>query len=245
MKKYLITVQYLGTNYCGFQKQDNGLAIQEVIENALEKALAEKVEIFASGRTDAGVHAIAQTAHFETNATIPAEKIPFAVNKFLPEDVKIIACKQVKSNFHARFDVKKKTYQYNCYVSNVTLPILEQTSYQLMHMPNIDKMNKLAKELEGTHNYKAFMSAGGQAKTFVRTIYSIKIKHSKNQITFEVTGNGFLYNMVRIIVGSLLEVGFGKKQVDDIVLAMQNQDRTKTGFLVPAKGLFLKSVKYK
>lgn len=244
MKKYLITVQYLGTKYCGFQKQDNGLAIQEVIETALKKVLNQNIEIFASGRTDAGVHALAQTAHFEAETTIPANKIPFAVNKYLPEDIKIIACKEVSKNFHARFDVKKKTYQYNCYVSNIALPIFEQTNYQLVKKPDINEMNKLAKQLEGTHNFKAFMSAGGQAKTFERTIYAIKIKQSKNQIIFEVTGNGFLYNMVRIIVGSLLEVGYGKKQVSDIVLAMQNEDRTKTGYLVPAKGLFLKSVKY-
>ena len=132
MKKYLITVQYIGTNYCGFQRQDNGLAIQQVLEESLQKALSEKVEIFASGRTDAGVHALAQTAHFQTNTTIPADKIPFAVNRFLPDDIKITACKQVKQNFHARFDVKKKTYQYNCYVNSVPLPIFEQTCYNLL-----------------------------------------------------------------------------------------------------------------
>ena len=244
MKRFLCTVQYLGKNYCGYQRQDNGVSIQQKIEEALEAALKQKVEIFASGRTDAGVSALAQTFHFDSDTTIPAEKIPFAVNMFLPEDIKLLSCKQVSDNFNARFDVKKKTYQYSIYVSPVELPVKNMFSYHVQKMPDIEKMNRCANVLVGEHNFKAFMSAGGQTKTFVRKVYSIKIKQKKDDIVIEVTGNGFLYNMVRIIVGTLLEVGYGKKTIKDVEFALESQSRKNAGYLVPAHALFLKSVKY-
>lgn len=244
MKRYLITIQYLGKNYCGFQKQNGKPTIEQTIETALEKLLKVPIEIFASGRTDAGVNAIAQTAHFDAETSIPASKFPFAINQLLPDDIKITKCKVVSKNFNARFDVKKKTYQYRTYVSKVELPILDETSYWLKQMPNIEKMKETANVLVGKHNFKAFMSAGGQSKTFEREIFDIKITKKGNQIFFEVCGSGFLYNMVRIIVGTLLETGYGKKTPNDIKRAMELQDRTKTGYLVPAKGLFLKKVCY-
>lgn len=244
MKKYLIYFQYYGKNYCGFQKQDNGLSIQQVVENALENALNKKVEIFASGRTDAGVSAICQTAHFDTDTTIPASKIPFAVNKYLPEDIKIIKCNQVKQDFHARFDVKQKTYKYNMYVSPVELPLKSLTAYWLKKMPNMELIKQASALLIGTHNFKGFMSAGGQAKTFERTIYDIKVIKKGKDISIEVTGSGFLYNMVRIIVGTLLEVSYGRKTVEDVQQVLQTQNRSLAGFLVPPYGLFLKQVKY-
>ena len=245
MKRYLITVQYYGKNYCGFQKQNNGNSIQQQLEDALKLALSQPIEIFASGRTDAGVSALCQTAHFDAETSIPADKIPFAVNPFLPDDIKIVKCKQVKLDFHARFDVKKKTYQYNLYVSPVELPIKSLTACWIKKIPDVDLMRRASLKLLGTHNFKGFMSSGGQAKTFERTIYDIKIKHKNNDISIEVTGNGFLYNMVRIIVGTLLEIGYKKKTAEDIDKILQTQDRTMAGYLVPAYGLFLKGVKYK
>ena len=244
MKKYLIYLQYYGKNYCGFQRQDNGLSVQQVVETALEMALNQKVEIFASGRTDAGVSAICQTAHFLSDTTIPANKIPFAVNKFLPDDIKVIKGKQVKQDFHARFDVKQKTYKYNMYISAVELPLKSLTAYWLKKMPDVELMEEASKLLVGTHNFKGFMSAGGQAKTFVRTIYDIKITKKNKDISIEVCGSGFLYNMVRIIVGTLLEVGYGRKSATDLQRVLQTQDRSLAGYLVPPYGLFLKSVKY-
>ena len=244
MKKYLITLQYLGQNYSGFQRQDNAISIQQVVEEAIEKVVKKKVEIFASGRTDAGVNAIAQTAHFSCDMTVPAEKFPLAVNPFLPDDVKVVSCKEVAEDFHARFSVKKKTYEYHCYVSPVELPLINQTSYQLKKQPNIKLMQKASELLVGEHNFKAFMSSGGQQKTFVRTIYYIDIQYKNNDIKIEVCGNGFLYNMVRIIVGTLLEVGYKQKTIQDVKSALEKQDRSLSGYLVPAKALFLKSVKY-
>lgn len=244
MKKYLITLQYLGKNYSGFQRQDNALTIQQVVEDAIFVGLKQRVEIFASGRTDAGVNAIAQTAHFSCNTNCPAEKIPFAVNQYLPEDVKITSCKEVPENFHARFDVKKKCYEYHCYVSPNELPIVNILSHQLKKQPNIKLMQQAGKLLVGTHNFKAFMSSGGQQKTFERTIYYLDVSYKNNDLVIEVCGNGFLYNMVRIISGTLIEVGLKKKSIEDVKMALETGDRTLCGYLVPAKGLFLKYVKY-
>ena len=243
MKRYLCVVQYLGKNYSGFQRQENGIGIQQKIEEALKTAFNQKIEVFASGRTDAGVNAYAQTLHFDAELTITTKKIPLAVNQFLPSDISFLEAKEVDKDFNARFDVKKKTYQYNLYVSNVNLPVKEY-SYWIKTKPDINLMKQCAKVLCGTHNFKAFMSAGGQSKTFVRKIYSIKIKQKKNDISVEVTGSGFLYNMVRIIVGTLLEVGFGRKTIEDVKKALDTQQRKLAGYLVPAHALFLKSVKY-
>lgn len=245
MKKYLITIQYDGRNYYGFQKQEGEpRTIQGVLEREFSKLFGNNTEIFASGRTDAGVSAFAQTAHFESDTTIPANKIPFAINEHLPRDIRVTSCKEVDSDFHARFDVKKKTYVYNLYFSPHLLPLLDEHCYWIKKQPNIKLMKDCAKMLEGKHNFKAFMSSGGQAKTYERIIYYIDIEQKNNQISVEVCGNGFLYNMVRIIVGTLLEVGYKKKTKQDIKLAMEKQDRTLAGFLVPARGLVLKEVKY-
>ena len=243
MKRYLATVQYIGKNYSGYQRQDNGTSIQQVIEESLESVFKQKVEVFASGRTDAGVNAYAQTIHFDADITIPAKKIPLAVNIVLPDDIKFLSCKEVSSDFNARFDVKKKTYEYSMYVSNVMLPTKEY-SYWLKKMPDIEKMKACAKIICGKHDFRAFMSTGSQAKTFERTVYSIKIKQKKNEIIIDITGNGFLYNMVRIIVGTLIEVGYGKKTIDDVKNALNSKKRKYAGYLVPPYALFLKEVKY-
>lgn len=245
MKRYFITIQYLGKNYFGFQVQPHEKnTIQGIIQDAMQKLFGVKTEIFASGRTDAGVSALSQTAHFDAETNIPPEKIPFALNELLPNDIKITSCKQVDDNFHARFDVKKKTYVYKTYFSPHMLPFFESDSLWLKKQPNIKLMNECAKLLLGKHNFKCFMSSGGQQKTFERIIYYIDIKQSNNQITFEICGSGFLYNMVRIIVGTLLEVGYKKKTNQDVLNALNSQDRTMAGYLVSAKGLYLKEVKY-
>ena len=244
MKRFLITIQYLGKNYQGFQRQKDEPTIQKEIEDALKKVFGTNIEIFASGRTDAGVNAVAQTAHFDVDTNIMAVKIPFAVNQYLPNDVKVIACKEVDSNFHARFNVRKKTYEYHMYVSEHILPLLDETSYQLKKQPNIELMKKASKVLEGEHNFKAFASSGNQTKDFTRRIFEIKVSQKERQMTITVSGNGFLYNMVRIIVGTLLEVGYSRKTIEDVKKLLVNQDRTKAGYLVPSKALFLKEVKY-
>lgn len=245
MKKFLIVLQYIGKNYFGFQKQANEeKTIQQVVENALSTLFDEKIDVVASGRTDAGVSALMQTAHFVSNTMIPAQKIPFAVNERLPKDIKVLDCKEVPDDFHARFDVKKKTYVYQMYVGNHQMPFYDENSYWLKKQPNIKLMKECLKLLEGKHNFKCFMSSGGTSTNFERIIYYIDITQKENQLFVEVCGNGFLYNMVRIIVGTLLEVGYKKKTKEDVLKALQNQDRTMAGFLVPAKGLYLKSVKY-
>ena len=244
MKKFLITIQYRGENYCGFQKQPTEKTIQGELEKALSEVFKQNVEIFASGRTDAGVHAINQTAHFEVDTTIPAGSIPFAVNIILPDDIKVLSCKEVPADFHARFNVRKKTYEYKMYVSEHILPLLDTNHYQLKKQPDFNKMKDAAKVLLGKHNFKSFASSGNQTKDFVRHIYDIKLSQKERVLTIEISGNGFLYNMVRIIVGTLLEVGYGRKTVEDVKKALDAEDRRLAGFLVPAKALYLKEVKY-
>lgn len=243
--RVLLTIQYLGTNYHGWQIQPQKTTVQGVLEDAIFKALGEKCETFASGRTDAGVHASAQTCHFDTNTKIAPQKISFALNKFLPNDVQVLKSEQVNDNFNARFDVKKKTYEYNFYVSNQVFPLLELTYAKIK--PNFDfKLAKQAcKHFLGEHDFVGFSSAGRQTKTTIRTIYALDILDLGNNIyKIVVTGNGFLYNMVRIIAGTLFEVGAGKIKPESITEIINSKDRTKAGKTASAKGLVLVKVEY-
>lgn len=244
MKRYLLTVQYLGRNYQGFQRQKNEPTIQKCLEDAMFKVFQQEIEVFASGRTDAGVNAIAQTVHFDAETKIEDKRIPFALNQNLPDDVKVTSCKVVPNDFHARFSVRKKTYEYKLYVSEHILPILDEHALQVKFPLNIELMKKASKILEGEHDFKAFASSGNNTKDFVRRIYEIKVSQKEREMTISVSGNGFLYNMVRIIVGTLIEVGQGKRTVENVKQLLLSKDRKNAGYLVPAKGLFLKEVKY-
>ena len=248
--KVLLTIQYKGTNYVGWQKQHNGTSVQETIENALSFLCEENVKISGSGRTDAGVHALGQTAHFETssqkfltNKKLDSKKLVNALNANLPSDINISSAKEVGENFHARFDAKQKTYEYHLVVGKN--PIKEGLAGFVKNFPNISLMKEASKFLIGEHNFKSFSSAKTEVTDFVRTIYSIKIyMQEKNEIVFEISGNGFLYNMVRIIVGTLVDVGIGKILPEDIKEILNSEDRTKAGKTAPAEGLYLKAVKY-
>lgn len=247
MKKILLTIQYDGTNFCGWQTQKNGRSVQSVLEEALSNLLNEKITLYASGRTDSGVHAIAQTAHFETSSNFDIKKLPIAVNSKLPSDVAVLKAKYVSKNFHARFSVKKKTYLYRTYFSNFPLPLFENKKLKIPPriLDNFDKITEAKNYLIGTHNFKAFCSSQTQTQSFERTIFDIKIKKSKNNLDFYITGNGFLYNMVRIIVGTLLAVGEGKILPSDLPKIIKSQDRTKAGKTLPPYALYLFNVKYK
>lgn len=244
--KYLIKIQYRGKDFSGYQrqKQKNLRTVQDEVEKALSKMLQEKIEIFSSSRTDAGVNAYALPAHFLTNGLIPPNKLPMAVNQILPDDVKIVSCQMVDENFNARHNVKNKIYEYNLYINHNKLPLIDETSFQLKTMPSIFKMKRCVKLLVGEHNFKAFSSSNGNSNSYVKKIFWIKIKRSKNQIKILVCGNSFLYNMVRIIVGTLLQYGYGKLNRANIIDALKNQNRNSAGFVAPAKALFLKEVKY-
>ena len=239
-----LTVSYDGTDYCGWQVQPNGVTIQELLEQALFNVTGEKVRITGSGRTDSGVHAKGQVAHFDTNSSVPAEKFSKALNAHLPSGIKVLSSEEVGEDFHACTSVKKKTYEYSLYVSETEQPLKERYAVRLDHAPDLEKMIDGAKVLFGEHDFKAFCASGSGAKTTVRKIYSIDIKKKDGDITVSVCGNGFLYNMVRIIVGALIDVGNGKKTKAELEEILKSGKREKNGKTLPAKGLCLVSAEY-
>ena len=246
MKKIKLLIQYVGTNYCGWQKQKNGLAVQQVLEQAIEKVLGEPCAVFGAGRTDAGVHAEGQVAHFETNAKINPEQFYHMLNPILPDDIKVLSSEEVAENFHSRFSVKKKTYEYKFYVSNTILPLLEQTQTRVGYDFCYKNAKKACKYFVGTHDFSAFCSSGTKVKDTTRTIYSLKLnKVGQNQYSLVVCGNGFLYNMVRIIAGTILDVGLNKTKFSDIKDIIKSGKRERAGKTMPAKGLTLKKIEYK
>lgn len=246
MRKILLTIQYNGKNFCGWQKQKNALSIEEVLENKISALLGETIVLEASGRTDAGVHAYAQTAHFDTCSNFDLSKLPQAINFGLDENISVLSAKEVSKNFHARFSVKKKTYIYKTYQSAFRLPLFETTHAKTHEnlIQNFDKMVLASKAFLGTHNFKAFCSAHTSVKNFERTIFDIKLKKSNGTIEFFITGSGFLYNMVRIIVGTLTLVGEGKISPDKIPEIIKLQDRKNAGKTMPAHALYLYKVYY-
>ncbi|MBQ3115938.1 MAG: tRNA pseudouridine(38-40) synthase TruA [Clostridia bacterium] len=239
-----LTLSYDGTAYCGWQVQPNGVSVQEVVEKAIEKATGERVRVTGSGRTDSGVHAEGQVAHFDTESSVPADKFYKAINVHLPADVKILKSEAVTDDFHACNKAKKKTYRYALYLSDVDLPLKDRYAVKIDKLPDLSLVQKVASTLEGEHDFKAFCASGSGAKTTVRTVYKIAIEQKQNDILFCVTGNGFLYNMVRIMVGTLLDVGYGKLTENDVKEMLNTGNRKKGGKTLPAKGLCLINVEY-
>ena len=243
MRNIMITIQYDGTNYCGWQKQNNGLGIQDIIQNSIYKITKEDVDLTSSGRTDAGVHALGQVANFKTNSKIPVEKIPGAINASLPDDICIVDAKEVDLNFHSRYSAKKKRYRYVIYNNKYKNPIFRKYSYHVKYNLNFEKMKEESMHLLGEHDFVGFMSTGSSVKSTVRTIYHIDLKKEDDLIVIEVEGNGFLYNMVRIIAGTLIDIGRGKitESLKDII---ESKERSRAGHTAQASGLFLKKVYY-
>lgn len=238
-----IEISYEGTKYSGWQKQKNSLGIQGEIELAIEKATGKKVSLVGSGRTDAGVHAISQVANFDVDTTIPIEKMAEVITNFLPKDISIKKAEEVEDNFHARFSAHRKTYRYQMYVSRIRNPFLVNRAYQLKYDIDVEKMKKESKSLLGEHDFCGFMSSGSSVKSTVRTIFDIDIFTQREMVVIEICGNGFLYNMVRIITGTLIDIGRGKinDSMDEI---LESKDRSMAGHTAPACGLYLKSVEY-
>lgn len=243
MRNLKLTIQYDGTKYCGWQKQPNSSSIQGTIEYAIYEITKEKVNIIGSGRTDAGVHALGQVANFKINSNIPAARIPDALNAKLPKDISIIDCQEVSDDFHSRYSATGKIYRYLIYNKPYRSPLYKDISYHVRYDLDIQKMRVEAQSLLGTHEFKGFMSSGSSVKDTVRTIHNISIEESGDLIVLEVEGNGFLYNMVRILVGTLVDIGRGRidKPLEEIIAS---QDRGEAGHTAPAHGLFLKKVHY-
>jgi tRNA pseudouridine38-40 synthase len=244
MRRILIGIQYKGTAYCGWQRQTNGLSVQAVLMRAWRTLVGEDVTFHGSGRTDAGVHAMEQCAHFDTEARIPVDKIPYAFNTRLPEDVRVMWAREVPASFHARFDVKRKTYVYKLYWGEHADAFLYQTHCYVGRRPDLAKMIEASKVMLGEHDFKAMQATGGFVKDTHRTIYSIDIAEQGNVITVTVCGNGFLYNMVRILVGTLVYAGWDRLTADAIRAAIESRDRTGLGITLDACGLYLAKVEY-
>ncbi len=240
-----LTIEYDGTGYSGWQRQKNHTSVQQTIEEALKVLTGKKTVLHSAGRTDAGVHALGQVAHFDTQADIPPDKYSFALNALLPPDVRVRKSRKVQDRFHARFDAKKKRYRYVIHNSPHASAVMRNGS---MHVPvplDVFKMRTAAAYLVGEHDFSAFTSAQLKMKNKVRTVYSIKIAKKGDRITIDVVGNGFLYNMVRIIAGTLIYVGQGKLSPDDIPEILASRDRRRAGITAKARGLYLAEVRYK
>ena len=243
-KRILLTVSYDGTAYCGWQFQENGPSIQEALEKALEKALGVFTRVTGASRTDAGVHALGQRAHFDTDSSIPPDKYPFVLNRYLPEDIRVTAGVRVPDDFHARFQAVGKLYTYRIHNAPHPSAIFRNCTAHVPLRLNERAMQASAEALLGTHDFSAFAAAGGQAKTTVRTLDFIHVDRQGDEVTLRVHGNGFLYNMVRIIAGTLIDVGHGKLDGACIARAIGSRNRLDLGVTAPARGLELTRVEY-
>ncbi len=242
---YKIILEYDGGNYSGWQIQQNtSETIQQIVEEALTKINQSKVSLIGAGRTDAGVHAAGQTANFFLDISIPVDKIPLALNRHLPEDIICKKAKKVNDKFHARYDARGKKYRYRILNSNFNSVFVRKFVYNVRKKLDLDPMKKAADILEGTHDFAAFCSAGSSVESTVRTIYSINLILSGDEIWIDVFGDGFLYNMIRIIAGTLIDVGRAKISLADFKEILISCDRRKAGFTAPARGLTLLEVFY-
>ena len=245
MRNIKLTIEYDGKEFGGWQKQPNKLNIQGEIERAIESITGEKVDLIASGRTDAGVHAFAQVANFKTNSNIDINKIPIAINSQVKNSIKIQDAEEVSLEFHSRYNCKKKTYRYIINNSKYGTAIYRNLSYHVPTPLNIDAMKKAVKYFEGEHDFKAFKASGTSGKSSVRTIYNADILTEGVNVAIDLTGNGFLYNMVRIIAGTLVDVGLEKIKPEEIADIIESKDRARAGKTLPPKGLVLVKVEYK
>jgi len=245
MRNIKLTIEYDGKDFNGWQKQPDKLNIQGTIEKAIEQITGEVVDLNASGRTDRGVHALGQVANFKTNSNLPIEKFPIALNSNLKKSIRIKQAEEVEENFHSRLSCKRKTYRYVINNSQYGTAIYRNLETHIPMKLDIEKMQEAVKYFVGEHDFKAFKASGTSSKSSVRTIYDAKvIKMPDDKIWIELTGSGFLYNMVRIISGTLVEVGMGKiepKEIEDII---KSQKRENAGKTLPPQGLYLVNVEY-
>ncbi len=245
MRNIKLTIEYDGKDFNGWQKQPDKLNIQGNIEKAIEVVTGEKIDLIASGRTDRGVHSLGQVANFKTNSRLLIDKFPIAINSNLKKSIRILSAEEVDEKFHSRLTCKKKTYRYVINNSKYGTAIYRNLETHIPAFLDIKKMQEAIKYFEGEHDFKAFKASGTSSKSSVRTIYQAEVKEMPNQrIWIEITGNGFLYNMVRIIAGTILEVGIGKIQPEEIPRIIKSKKRENAGKTLPPQGLYLVKVEY-
>ena len=245
MRRIRLIVEYDGTAYSGWQRQENAMTVQQRLEEAIRKLTGEgTLTITGASRTDAGVHALMQNAHFDTNSRIPADKFCFALNTLLPEDIRISASSEVCEAFHARFSTTGKEYRYLIYAHPHASALYRNQSAHVIYPLDVQKMNKEARAMLGTHDFAPFAASGSVVKDTVRTIDKIEVFEAAPFIEMRVHGNGFLYNMVRILAGTLIGVGSGKIEEDAIKRALESGSRLDLGVTAPPQGLTLMRVDY-
>jgi tRNA pseudouridine38-40 synthase len=244
MKNIKLIIEYDGSQYAGWQRQENAMTVQQKIEDALRKLTGEEVSITGSSRTDSGVHARGQVANFFTESSIPPEKYSYALNALLPRDIRIVSSQEVDMAFHARFSTSGKKYKYSIIVSPHGTAIGHQYLHHVYVPLDIDAMREAAGHFVGTHDFAAFMAAGSSAKTTTRTIFDLKLTWDEPYLYISVYGSGFLYNMVRIIAGTLIDVGKGKIRPEEIPDIIASKDRRKAGPTAPPNGLSLEEIYY-
>lgn len=246
MRNIKLTLAYDGTNYHGFQVQrGTGLkTIQGTLEKALSILTKEETPVIGSGRTDAGVHARGQVVNFFSNSRIPVERFPLAINSLLPSSIVVREAEEVPADFHARFSAKRKTYCYTLYNDRVMDPFWRYYAYHVPVELDGAEMSKACVLFRGKHDFRGFCASDTTVKNFVRTIYACSLAKEDKLWRFTVTGDGFLYNMVRIIGGTLLEVGQGKHPAEEITALLKKRERKAAGITLPSQGLCLLSVDY-
>lgn len=244
MRNIKLTIEYDGTNFSGWQVQKDKRTIEQEIEMALAKILKEEVKIIGSGRTDAGVHAMGQVANFNTDKSIKPEELLYALNTLLPFDVVVTNVEEVHNEFNARITAKAKHYRY--VINNAKFPsaLNANREYHFKYFLDVESMQLAANDLKGKHDFKAFMAAGSTVKDTIREIYDINVTRLGSRVVIDVIGNGFLYNMVRIIVGTLLDVGSGRSDICVVKNMIETGDRNLGGRTVGPEGLYLVEVRY-
>lgn len=244
MKRVKLVVAYDGTNYHGWQVQDNGITIEEVLNRTISELVQEDIKVIGASRTDAGVHACGNVAVFDTESRIPGDKFSFALNQRLPEDIRIQESCEVDADFHPRYADTVKTYEYNILNRRFEMPSKRLYAAFCYYPMDIERMNQAAAYLVGEHDFKSFCSAGAQVQTTVRTIYAVNVTKDDDMVHIRITGNGFLYNMVRIIAGTLMQVGTGLMEPEQVKEILEARDRSKAGPTAVAKGLTLVEIRY-
>lgn len=245
MARMKVTVAYDGTDFAGYQIQPIGRTVQGTIQSVLQKMhKGEAVQISASGRTDAGVHAVGQVFHFDTEMNIPADAWSKALNAMLPHDILINDVEEVSKEFHSRFSARSKEYHYKLLVSKQPDVFKRNHMFHYHYPLNIREIQKACSYFLGTHDFTSFSSARSEVADKVRTIFALEMREEAETLTFKIKGSGFLYNMVRIIIGTLLEVGQGKRKPEEIMTIIEGKDRALAGKTAPAHGLYLHQVNY-
>lgn len=245
MKRIKLTIAYDGTDYCGWQIQPNGITVEEVLNKKLKKLTGEDIHVIGASRTDSGVHALGNVAVFDTESSIPAERMAYALNQRLPDDIVIVSSKEVPLDWHPRYqDEILKTYEYHIYNAPVQNPLKRRYSAFVSFPMNVEKMREGAAYLLGKHDFVSFCNVRTSVEDTVRTVKELMIEQEGPDITIRITGNGFLYNMVRIIAGTLIRVGRGFYEPTKVKEILEARERTQAGVTAPPEGLTLVCIEY-